>query len=77
MRMRAACSRRWPGRRFRPCMPDSLPVIDRLGEHLWLATGHGHLGITQSAITGRLMGQMMAGEATDIDVVPYRLARFG
>ena len=64
----------WAG--YRPCTPDSLPVIDRIGEHLWLATGHGHLGVTQAAITGRLIGQMMAGEATDIDVAPYRRDRF-
>ena len=64
----------WAG--YRPCTPDSLPVIDRLGENLWVATGHGHLGVTQAAITGKLIDQMMAGEATDIDVAPYRMARF-
>jgi D-amino-acid dehydrogenase len=64
----------WAG--YRPCTPDSLPLIDRSGERLWLATGHGHLGVTQAAITGRLIDQMMAGEATDIDVAPYRVSRF-
>lgn len=69
-----APSSQWAG--YRPCTPDSLPVIDRIGEHVWLATGHGHLGVTQSAITGELIAQMMAGEATTIDVAPYRLRRF-
>ena len=67
-------SSEWAG--YRPCTPDSLPVIDRLGERLWLATGHGHLGVTQSAITGQVIGEMVAGVATSIDVEPYRLARF-
>lgn len=64
----------WAG--YRPCTPDSLPVIDRLGERLWLATGHGHLGVTQSAITGQLIGEMVAGLPTSIDIAPYRLSRF-
>jgi D-amino-acid dehydrogenase len=41
----------WMG--HRPCMPDSLPLIgpapDRQG--LWLALGHGHLGLTDSPAT--------------------------
>lgn len=64
----------WAG--FRPCTPDSLPVIDRIAERVWLATGHGHLGVTQSAATGVLIDQMMAGEPTTIDVSPYRYRRF-
>jgi D-amino-acid dehydrogenase len=64
----------WAG--YRPCTPDSLPVIDRLGERLWLATGHGHLGVTQAAITGKLIAQMVAGAPTDIDITPYRMSRF-
>jgi D-amino-acid dehydrogenase len=41
----------WMG--HRPCMPDSVPVVgpavDRPG--LWLAVGHGHLGLTDSLPT--------------------------
>jgi D-amino-acid dehydrogenase len=65
----------WAG--YRPCTPDSLPVIDRIGERLWLATGHGHLGVTQSAITGQVIGEMVVGVPTSIDMAPYRLSRFG
>lgn len=64
----------WAG--YRPCTPDSLPILDRLDEHLWIAAGHGHLGITQAPISGRLIDQMMAQEATDIPVEPYRWQRF-
>jgi D-amino-acid dehydrogenase len=65
----------WAGNR--PCTPDSLPIIDRVpGEDIFVATGHGHLGLTQGPVTGRLLDQMMAGEATDIPLMPYGLARF-
>lgn len=65
----------WAGNR--PCTPDSLPILDRVaGENLYIATGHGHLGLTQGPISGRLIDRMMAGEATDIAMAPYRLDRF-
>jgi len=65
----------WAG--YRPCTPDSLPIIDRLpGESIYLAAGHGHLGLTQSAISGRLISEMLAGETPILDVRPYRLGRF-
>ena len=66
----------WSG--YRPCTPDSLPIIDRLGEHnVYIATGHGHFGLTQAATTGKLVAQMMAGSQTMIPVEPYRVGRFG
>jgi D-amino-acid dehydrogenase len=65
----------WAGNR--PCTPDSLPIIDRVsGEEIFVATGHGHLGLTQGPVTGRLLDQLMAGEATDIPLAPYGLPRF-
>lgn len=41
----------WMG--HRPCMPDSVPVIGAAAGHrgLWIAVGHGHLGITDSINT--------------------------
>ena len=46
-------ARSWMG--HRPCMPDSVPVIGPAQGHpgLWLATGHGHLGLTDSLNTAR------------------------
>ncbi len=70
-----AATGQWFG--YRPCTPDSLPVIDRAPhEDIFIAAGHGHLGLTQAPITGQLIGQLMAGEATSIPVQPYRLGRF-
>lgn len=71
----AAATSEWAG--LRPCMPDSLPVIDRVGhEDVWLATGHGHLGLTQAPITGRLIAESIAGTPTTLPLAPYRIGRF-
>jgi D-amino-acid dehydrogenase len=51
--LREVASREWMG--HRPCMPDSVPVIGAAPHHrgLWLAIGHGHLGLTDSLNTAR------------------------
>ena len=69
--------RQWMG--FRPSMPDSLPVIgpSRASPHIVYAFGHGHLGLTQSAGTGRLVADLLVGKPTAIDVSPFRPGRFG
>ncbi len=73
--LQSAPTSEWAG--YRPCTPDSLPIIDRIdGEKIYIASGHGHLGLTQAPITGKMVDQMMAGENTAIDAAPYRLSRF-
>lgn len=66
----------WLG--FRPSLPDSLPVIGRAPNHknILFALGHQHLGLTQGAITGEIVGQIVDNEATDIDIAPFSIARF-
>jgi D-amino-acid dehydrogenase len=66
----------WMG--FRPSMPDSLPVIGPAGGHrnAWLAFGHGHLGLTLAAVTGRLVADLVAGRRPVADPAPYRADRF-
>lgn len=51
----------WMGRR--PSTPDSLPVIGRHpgDRRVLFAFGHGHLGLTLSASTGRMIAEMAAG----------------
>lgn len=51
----------WMGRR--PSTPDSLPVIARhpADERIVFAFGHGHLGLTLSAVTGRLVAGAVNG----------------
>ena len=62
----------------RPCFADSRPVISRApGQHgLWLAFGHGHWGLTLSAVTGRLIAEMMTGAAPFCDPKPFGAERF-
>ncbi|MBB3646408.1 D-amino-acid dehydrogenase [Rhizobium sp. BK619] len=66
----------WLG--FRPSMPDSLPVIgsSRCLPRLTYAFGHGHLGLTLSALTGYLVSQLVAGQDPVIDLAPLRPDRF-
>lgn len=70
----------WMG--FRPSLPDSLPIIDRVGDgRVLLAFGHQHLGLTQAAVTAELIAQL-ASPATAThahglpNIDPYRLDRF-
>jgi len=67
---------RWMG--CRPSLPDSLPVICQAPQHpnIFFALGHQHLGLTQGAITGKLISQLVSGQKTDIDVSPFDIARF-
>jgi D-amino-acid dehydrogenase len=66
----------WVG--LRPVCCDGLPIIGRSGkvENLFLATGHGMLGLTQAAVTARLIGELVAGEQTFIPAEPYSPDRF-
>lgn len=66
----------WKG--ARPCLPDMKPIIGPAPKHpgLWLAFGHGHQGFTLGPATGRLLGEMMDGEKTAIDMQPFRADRF-
>lgn len=66
----------WKG--ARPCLPDMKPIIGPAPKHegLWLAFGHGHQGFTLGPPTGRLLGELMDGEPTAIDMWPFRAERF-
>ena len=66
----------WMG--FRPSMPDSTPVISRSTRHAnaFFAFGHGHLGLTLGATTGRLVADLMASGEAPVDMTPYRINRF-
>ncbi|SEQ56781.1 D-amino-acid dehydrogenase [Devosia sp. YR412] len=63
----------WMGRR--PSTPDSLPVISRnpRDKRILYAFGHGHLGLTLSAVTGRMIAELVAGGP---DVPAFSIQRF-
>ncbi|HEX5755809.1 MAG TPA: FAD-dependent oxidoreductase, partial [Arenimonas sp.] len=64
---------------WRPMSVDDLPLLGRSPRHdnLWLATGHGMLGITLSAATGRLLADLLTGSELPIDPRPFDPSRFG
>jgi D-amino-acid dehydrogenase len=68
--------REWMG--YRPSTPDSLPVIGKScgAPNVFYAFGHGHLGLTQAAATGRLIRDLVSGEAAAIDLSPFSPQRF-
>ncbi|WP_296708553.1 FAD-dependent oxidoreductase [Rhodoblastus sp.] len=66
----------WMGRR--PCLPDMLPIIGAAPRHkgLWFNFGHQHHGLTLSASSGRLLAEIMTGEAPFADPKPFTIERF-
>ena len=66
----------WVGRR--PALPDSLPVIGPAPNYpdVFLAFGHHHIGLTTGPKTGKIIAQLVAGEAPEIDVAPFSPGRF-
>jgi D-amino-acid dehydrogenase len=66
----------WMG--HRPSMPDSLPVISRSNRfaRVFYAFGHGHLGLSLGAVTGRVIADLVVDRVSDIDPTPYRADRF-
>lgn len=64
----------WAG--LRPMSADGVAIIGRGPiENLFLNTGHGHLGWTQAAGSGRMLADIVAGRTPAIDPAPYRPRR--
>ncbi len=65
----------WAG--LRPTTPDSVPVIGRTKyRNLFLNTGHGTLGWTMCAGSGRVVADIVAGRPPEIDLDGLGLDRF-
>lgn len=62
----------WVG--SRPATPDSLPVIgfSPRFRNVLFGFGHGHLGLTFGAVTGRIISQLAIGRQPNFDVSAYR-----
>ena len=75
-KLTGAVNREWMG--YRPSMPDSKPVIGRSPRHagVFFAFGHGHLGLTQAAITSKLIEELVMGVPTSVAVAPFSAERF-
>lgn len=65
----------WTG--LRPMTPDGTPVIGATPyDNLYLSTGHGTLGWTMAAGTGRLLADLLSGRKPEIDPEGLSMARY-
>jgi len=66
----------WTG--LRPMTPDGTPIIGPTRyPNLYLATGHGTLGWTMAAGTGRVLADLVGGRPPEVDLEGLTLARYG
>ncbi len=67
----------WVG--WRPMTPDELPLLGRVPgfKRVFVAAGHGMMGVSMCAASGDCVARMMAGLDPGLDPTPYSLARFG
>jgi D-amino-acid dehydrogenase len=64
----------WTG--LRPMTPDGTPIIGRSPyPNLYLSTGHGTLGWTMAAGTGRVMADLVSGREPEIETEDFTLSR--
>lgn len=66
----------WVG--LRPCSPDGLPYLGRAPKHpnVFVATGHAMMGLSLGPVTGKLVADLITGEAPAIDTTRLDPARF-
>jgi D-amino-acid dehydrogenase len=65
----------WAG--LRPMTPDGTPIVGPTHlQNLFLSTGHGTLGWTMAAGTGRLMADLISGRTPEISLEGLTLARY-
>ena len=66
----------WAG--LRPYPPDGLPIVGsvRGRDGLYLATGHGRLGITLAPATGRAIRSLVVEGRTPDEIRPFGVERF-
>lgn len=67
----------WAG--WRPMTYDDLPIIDRSPamENVFIASGHGMLGLTLSPVTGKLIAELIGKRTPHLDIAPLSVKRFG
>jgi D-amino-acid dehydrogenase len=67
----------WCG--LRPCTPDGLPIIGPIPglNGLYVANGHGMLGLTLAPITGKLIAESIVDGQPSLKIDAFSPARFG
>lgn len=65
----------WTG--LRPMTPDGTPILGETPiDNLFLSTGHGTLGWTMAAGTGRVMADLISGRQPEISMEGLSVARY-
>lgn len=66
----------WAG--LRPLLPDGLPAVGAIPGHhgLFIATGHGMLGMTLGPATAQALAPAMLGGRPALELAPFSIARF-
>jgi D-amino-acid dehydrogenase len=66
----------WMG--HRPSTPDGLPVLGRASgcADIVYAFGHGHVGLTAAAMTGKIVADLVSKRPPPFDLTPYAATRF-
>jgi len=74
--LKASGGTQWMGNR--PCLPDSLPVVDRSRafRNVYYAFGNGHLGLTAAPMMGELVASLICGTKPPVDMAPFAASRF-
>jgi glycine/D-amino acid oxidase-like deaminating enzyme len=63
----------------RPVLPDYLPAMGRVAAapQVLYAFGHQHIGLTLSAVTARVIADLIACRTPDVAIESFDLRRFG
>ena len=66
----------WTG--YRPCAPDGMPYIGQSHSisNLFVGTGHGMMGLSLGAVTGKLLSEIITHQPPIVSTSPFRLDRF-
>lgn len=65
----------WSG--VRPVSPDERPMLGRVREGLFVATGHGSEGVILGGASAEQLAALVLGTETPFDNAPFDPARFG
>ncbi len=63
---------------LRPYTADTMPVLGTVPgvEGIFLATGHGPTGLTLGPYSGKIVAEMMLGQASATDISAFHVSRF-
>jgi D-amino-acid dehydrogenase len=61
---------------LRPASADDAPILGRVLDDVYVATGHGANGLLLGPISGRLVADCVLDRESELDLAPFSPARF-